>query len=205
MTKEDEREFSRQLLEALPEISFIDIDCWATLDPIIRSSIADCSSRWGNIGLLNKQIMPLKSYCSEYIQKTAHGYYQGGSVGRGLIQYLRPKEEKYDPLGFKNGSLTSSYHIDRDIDTDIYVKTVYKIFKKGAKKLYYINPMTGSINNKPETRFFAWPDAVQQYDMANEKYLCNHAIAYFTSKHDAQLPEYLTKKLKERAEAHNRI
>ncbi|MDR2012534.1 MAG: hypothetical protein LBQ20_05740 [Rhodanobacter sp.] len=199
MTKEDEREFSKQLLQALPEMTFIDLDCWETSEPVIRKSIADCTSRWNECALLNKSVTPLERYRSYHVNKSVHGYYEGHVIGPGIIQYSRSKEEDYDPPGFRSGRFAASYHTDKEPSMDTYVKTVYKIFKKGAKKLFFINSETGKIVDRSSPGAFAWPDAIRQYDMVNGKYLCSHARAYCTSDLNTKVPEYLVEKLKERS------
>jgi hypothetical protein len=198
MTTEDEREFSRQLLQYLPEMVFIDLDFWTSPKPVVHSSIADCSSQFGHVSLLNKKITSLEYYCAHHIIKSAHGHYEGHSLGCGLIQYLRSRETDFTPLGLRNGRLSASYHIDKDSDMDTYVKMVFKILKKGAQKLYLIDPETGKVSEKPESRFIAWPDAIKKYDIVNDKYLCANTLVYFTSDPGAKIPEYFINELKER-------
>jgi hypothetical protein len=84
--------------------------------------------------------------------------------------------------GWANGSLAASYDLETEPETDAYVKSVYKIFKRGALKLRYLNANTKEVHERPTSKFFAWPDAVHKYDQVNSQYLINNTMAYLTSK-----------------------
>jgi hypothetical protein len=182
MVQEDERAFSKALREAFPGMVFIDAGCWPDPEPRAYDSIVDCSDFHGEVVLLNTQICPLEEYAHKCVFKNKwHDYYEPLSFGRGLIQYLRSKPWNIEHQGLNNGRLAASYEPEKWPEMDAYVKSVFKVFKKGAAKLYYLNPETWQINERPETRFFAWPEAVKQYDCGDGKYLINHSQAYFTS------------------------
>lgn len=85
----------------------------------------------------------------------------------------------YAPDGLRNGRLAASYNPTKEPETNKFVKRVWKLFKKGAEKLYFIDPETGKVQEKPETRFFGWPDAAKNFNGENGRYLTNHAFAYF--------------------------
>ncbi|MDR0233463.1 MAG: hypothetical protein LBI31_01435 [Zoogloeaceae bacterium] len=203
MTGEDEREFSRVTLEALPDVLFVDIDRWDSPVPWVRDSISDCVSRELCVAIVNKNITPWDYYCAHYVKKSAEGYYQGLHVGKGIIQFLRSRERDFHPGGLANGILIAIYDPEENPEMDAFVKAVYGLLKQGGKELYLIRPDTGVVSDTPETKFFAWPDAVRQYDMAGNHYLLNHELAYFTSRRDAQIPEELRKILRARFEALN--
>jgi hypothetical protein len=182
MGQEDERTFSKALREAFPGMVFIDKGCWPDPAPRVYDSIVGCSDSHGQITLLNTQICSLEDYAREYVVKNKwHDYYESANVGRGLIQYLRSKPWNIEHQGLNNGRLAASYDLEKEPEMDAYVKSVFRVFKKGATKLYYLNPETWQINERPTTVFFAWPEAIKQYDCVDGKYLICHSQAYFTS------------------------
>jgi hypothetical protein len=183
MVQEDEREFSKAIRNMLPGIVFADqLFLKNPSDLNIHDSISDCSSPIG-VTLLNTQILSLEDFSRKYVLKNKwHDYYEVEPVGHGLIQYLRSQTCDFKHQGLSNGRLAASYDLEKQPEMDFYVKSVFKIFKKTAVKLYYLNPETWQINEKPETRFFAWPGAIKHYDGVDGKYLIGHAQAYFTSR-----------------------
>ena len=103
-------------------------------------------------------------------------------VGEGLVRFSCSELADYDTESLRNGRITASYDEVKEPETDKFVKAVWKIFKKGAKKVYLINRETGQIADKPETRFFAWPNAAKKFNGQDGHYLTNHAFAYFVAK-----------------------
>lgn len=110
------------------------------------------------------------------------GFFYGGQVGSGLIQVLHCRIAGYQPGGLMNGRFAASFNTVTQADTAEFVKQVFKIVKKHFKKIYRIDPATKETQPKPETRFFAGPDAIAQYDQVDGLYLTNHNFAYFTTK-----------------------
>jgi hypothetical protein len=180
MVKEDERRFSEILREKLPQVVFVDLFCWPDSEPRIYSSLDECSSFMS--ALLNTAITPISDYKSQYVAKSQwHEYYEGSPVGAGLIQYLRSEAWNQNHKGLQNGRLAASYELPKEYETDTYVKEVYKLFKKFAVKLYWLNPETWETSERYATKFFAGPEAVRQYDRVNGQYLINNTMAYFSS------------------------
>ena len=115
-----------------------------------------------------RKLTPLDGYTEndgyEYKWKNANGStkvvrnpgsnYDGAMVGEGLVRFSCSELPGYDTESLRNGRLTASYDLLNEPETDKFVKAVWKIFKKGAKKVYLINRETGQIADKPETRFF---------------------------------------------------
>jgi hypothetical protein len=187
MIEEDERKFSEIIKENFPEVVFVDIYHWPDPEPRIYDSIADCSSSI-SVALLNTNIVTIEEYRSRYVMKSKwHDYYEAMNIGCGLIQYLRSRPWNQNHNGLQDGRLAASYDPDKRPKTDAYVKAIYKLFRKGGVKLYFMNPETWEIQKKPNAKFFAWPEAVKQYDCVNEQFLINNNFAYLTSKHERQL------------------
>ncbi|WP_144290423.1 hypothetical protein [Chitinilyticum litopenaei] len=185
MTREDEDNFSKNLIEAIPDIIFIDNHPWKTPEPAIRQSLADCYEKLNSGAvILNNKITTLADYKDNYIGSVRNGTeFHGSPVGEGLIQFEHSKNANYLPDGLRDGGLAASYDSDSDPETDQFVKAVWKIAKKHAFKLYALDPKTGLIlHDKPSTKFFAWPDAVAKYDQVDGLFLTNNTMAYFTSK-----------------------
>ncbi|EPQ5230265.1 hypothetical protein LN149_003407 [Providencia stuartii] len=184
MTKKDEQEFSLKLRESFPDIYFIDFHPWDSPFPPMKNSIALCYDKLNSIVVISDESIVSQA---EYIENDVKPFptgsgYMGNPIGRGLIQYQHSKEAGYAKGCIMNGRLTASYFPENDPETDVFVKTVWKIFKKGAQKVYLIDRKTGELSAKPETRFFAWPDAAKTYDGTDGRYLTNHAFAYFVAK-----------------------
>ncbi len=184
MTKKDEQEFSLKLRESFPDIYFIDFHPWDSPFPPMKNSIALCYDKLNSIVVISDESIVSQA---EYIENDVKPFptgsgYMGNPIGRGLIQYQHSKEAGYAKGCIMNGRLTASYFPENDPETDVFVKTVWKIFKKGAQKVYLIDRETGELSAKPETRFFAWPDAAKTYDGTDGRYLTNHAFAYFVAK-----------------------
>ncbi|HFS5770251.1 TPA: hypothetical protein ACH0SE_004669, partial [Providencia rettgeri] len=173
MTKKDEADFSLALISSFNGIKFIDNHPWSTPQPQLKDSISSCYAALNSmVTILNENIIDLDSYSKYLVKQSSSGScYTGASIGKGLIKFLHSKEADYAKGGLSNGSIDASYFPETDPETDIFVKSVWKIFKKGAKKVYLIDPETGELNTKPETRFFAWPDAAKTYDGTDGRYL----------------------------------
>lgn len=187
MDSEDEIELSNRILEVHPEVKFIDVFPWDDPCPPIYSGLQECKSQYGNIAIVNTEITSLEDYCANFVKKRfGVDVFDGGIIGPGIIQYLRPRFSDYNPNGLRNGRLASSFDSEKEPETASFSKSIYSIFKKGAKKLYWINPESGLITDpKPDRHFFAWPSAIKKYDRVNGQYLSNHAQAFLTSKKNA--------------------
>lgn len=193
MVEEDERAFSKALREQLPGMVFVNTGCWPDPDPTSRvyDSIADCADFLGGVALLNTEICSLERYAREYVFKNEyHGYYEPSEFGCGCIQYLRSKmwTGAKEP-GLNNGGLAASYKTEEEPEMDAYVRTVFRILRKGAKKLYGVDPKSWEVNDKPYSDYFAWPEAVNQHDHVNGHYLIHHNWVYMTSKPNLFKPD----------------
>ncbi|EAS1882910.1 hypothetical protein HM25_002489 [Salmonella enterica subsp. enterica serovar Carno] len=183
MTLADEELFSQKLSTNIPCVNFINSGTWEKRTPDIGVSLDKCLNCSPQHSIWNSDILPLKEYEEKFIFPDANaGGYFGATIGRGLIQYIRPQKAGYDSYSLLNGRLAASYDQKQDPETDLYVKTVWKLFKNNAKKVYAIDRKTGEISSRPETRFFAWPDAAKKYRGKEGRYLTNNAMAYFIVK-----------------------
>lgn len=182
MTMKDESAFSKALLSALPDVTFIDTGDWTTQHPVIRENLSACLNNSPQYSIWDSSILNISDYIEKYIfhdenQET----YFGATIGPGLIQFIRSNPADYEKKCLRNGRLSSSYDAKEDPLTDLFVKTVFKIFKKGARKVYLVDRESGRLADKPETQFFAWPDAAEQYNGKEGKYLTNNALVYFVA------------------------
>lgn len=185
MTEKDEKAFSELLKAQIPSIRFIDIYPWPTPDPPIRDSLDECRARLNSGAvIINTEILSLEHYRSGYIGCIPeHNQHHGSTVGSGLIQFEHGEPANYEPDGLRNGSLAASYDNEKDPATDTFVKTVWKLCRKHAKKLYGIDPATRRyITDKPVSPFIAWPDAIARYDQVDGLFLTNNTMCYLTSK-----------------------
>lgn len=182
MTKADELSFSKELLSQLPEITFIETGKWEERSPKTMPMLNECHNDSPQHSIWNKLILPEHIYSKNYIfPNEDRNSYFGATVGPGLIQYIRPNIADYDPTCLRNGRLSASYDPKKDPATDLFVKTVFKIARKGAMQLFSIDRKSGNISEKPENNFLAWPDAASYYNGQNGKYLTNNAFAYFVA------------------------
>lgn len=77
--------------------------------------------------------------------------------------------------------MAASYDPEVDPATATFVKMVWKLFKEFSCKTLLVNRETGEVNEKPEKRFFAGPDAAKRFDGSNGHYLTNNAFVYFVA------------------------
>lgn len=183
MTPVDVMQFSIVLKEHIQSVKFIKQYIWPDKNIPIFDQLDVEVAENSNFCIIDTNILSIECFKNEYIAPHPAGSgYMGGWVGEGLIQFLGSKNADYAPDCLRNGRLAASYDPIEDPETDKFVKTVWKLFKKGAKKLYFIDRETGKVQEKPETRFFAWPDAAKKFNGENGHYLTNHAFAYFLPK-----------------------
>lgn len=183
MTSIDELRFSKELSSHFSDITFIDTGNWKTRTPTTKDTLNECCKNSPQHSIWNKLILPTPVYSSNYIFPNENNeFYFGATIGPGLIQYIRSNLADYDTTCLRNGRLSSSYDPKKDPETHSFVNETFKILRKGAAKIYLIDRKSGRVSDKPETQFFAWPDAAEQYNGQNEKYLTNNALAYFVAK-----------------------
>jgi len=183
MTAVDAVEFSKVLKDQIESVKFIKQGIWPNRNVPFLDVLDIETAKNIDFSILNTSIFSIERYKEEYVMPHPAGSgYIGSWVGEGLVRFSCSELADYDTESLMNGRLTASYDLVKRPETDKFVKAVWKIFKKGAKKVYLINRETGQIAEKPETRFFAWPDAAKKYNGENGHYLTNHAFAYFVAK-----------------------
>ncbi|HGM9749494.1 TPA: hypothetical protein ACKRC4_003726 [Proteus mirabilis] len=184
MTKKDEECFSKALKEYSDSIEFIDNYIWLTAEPPLKELISLCYDAINsNVTIINGNITSFSEYKNHFVfPRPNNAGFSGSFVGKGLIQFIHSREADFAEGCLRNGTISASYKPAEDPETEAFVKAVWKIFKKGSKKVYLIDRETGEVNIKPETNFFAWPDAAKTYDGTDGRYLTNHAFAYFVAK-----------------------
>lgn len=188
MNARDEDDFSKAIVAAHPDVKFIHVLPQIGPIPKIHDSISQCicqKANPGNAAIISTNITSLDFYSNNFvvpIDKTEYFYFP--SIGPGIIQFLHSRDTHgYEPGGLRNGRLSSSFDPEKDPKTATFSKSIYAICKKGARKLYWIDPKTDTlVNPKPDRLFFAWPGAIEQYDRVNGQYLSNNALAFLTSK-----------------------
>ena len=182
MTAMDAVEFSKVLKDQIQSVKFITQYIWPDLNIPISDVLDMEIAKNINFCIINTDILSIEDYKKKYVIHYPESNYDGSMVGEGLIGFSCSELADYAPGSLRDGQLIASYDVVKQPETDKFVKAVWKIFKKGAKKVYLINRETGQIADKPETRFFAWPDAAKKYNGENGHYLTNHAFAYFVAK-----------------------
>ena len=182
MTAVDAVEFSKVLKDQIESVKFITQYRWPDLNIPISDVLDIEIAKNIDFSIINTDILSIEDYKKKYVIHYPRANYDGAMVGEGLVRFSCSTIAGYAPGSLMNGRLTASYDVVKQPETDKFVKAVWKIFKKGAKKVYLINRETGQIADKPETRFFAWPDAAKKFNGENGHYLTNHAFAYFVAK-----------------------
>ncbi len=184
MTPADEAVFSDLLKAHIPRVKFIDSYIWSSpIPPAYDSMTACCGQPFSNIVIIDESICSVDRYTHEFVGAHPGGSgYIGGKVGPGMIQFLRSHEAQYAPGCLRDGRVAASYDSDTEPDTDAFVKTVWKVLKKFSHKTFLVNRETGVINEKPEARFFAGPDAAAKFDGTDGHYLTNNAFVYFLAR-----------------------
>ena len=183
MTPVDEAAFSDLLKAQIPQVKFIDSYIWSSPVPPAYDSMTECNGQpFSDIVILDESICSVERYAREFVGARPGGIgYFGGNVGPGMIQFLRSHEADYAPGCLRDGRLAASYNPDAEPDMDAFVKTVWKVFKKFAHKTFVVNRETGVVNEKPEARFFAGPDAAAKFDGMDGHYLTNNAFFYLVA------------------------
>ena len=182
MTAVDAVEFSKVLKDQIQSVKFIKQCPWPDLNIPIFDVLDMEIAKNINFSIINTDILSIERYKKECVTHYPGCGYKGDIAGEGLVRFSCSCIAGYAPESLMNGRLTATYDLVKEPETDKFVKAVWKIFKKGAKKVYLINRETGQIADKPETRFFAWPDAAKKFNGENGHYLTNHAFAYFVAK-----------------------
>ena len=183
MTAVDVVEFSKVLKDQIESVKFITQGIWPDRNIPIFDILDMETAKNIDFCIINTDILSIENYKKNYVGHYPNSTdYRNAVVGEGLVGFSCSRIADYNIESLMNGWLTASYDLLEEPETDKFVKAVWKIFKKGAKKVYLINRETGQIADKPETRFFAWPDAAKKFNGENGHYLTNHAFAYFVAK-----------------------
>ena len=166
MTAVDVVEFSKILKDQIESVKFIKQFPWPDLNIPIFDVLDMEIAKNINFSIINTDILSIEEYKKNYVghYPESTDYYHGAIAGEGLVRFSCSCIADYAPESLMNGRLTATYDLVKQPETDKFVKAVWKIFKKGAKKVYLINRETGQIADKPETRFFAWPDAAKKFN-----------------------------------------
>jgi len=176
MTPADERAYSEQLKAKFPALAFIDGASWNALPPPRSGDIASAKSMI--VLLLDEQIVSFQDYASRLVKPHPSGSgYMGGQVGSGLVQFWKSTTTKDAPTHLQNGRIAASYD-SGDTATDAFVKGVWSVARKGARKVYAVDRATGTVSERPDNQFLAWPDAATQYNGEGGKYLA-HTVSHF--------------------------
>ncbi|BDR57691.1 hypothetical protein [Xylocopilactobacillus apicola] len=185
LTKTDENTFSRLLKEQFPQIKFIENFVWHTPNPPVYDSMAECwNNKFSDIIIIDTHILSIEEYKNTCIIPHLSGQgYLGSQVGDGVIQFLRSRVGEYgDNNCLGNGSLGASYNLEYEPETDKLVKAVWKLVRKNALKVYFVDTATGKVSEKPESRFYAFPDAAAKFNGTNGRYLQCGALTQFIAK-----------------------
>jgi len=179
MTEADERAFSQALLDRHPDVMIMDALPWQTRWPVIRASIAECSS--SSVFLLKTEIKSIDFYVDNWIGRRggSDGYgFQGMGFLPGLIEIQRSMKDGPDPASLMDGWLSATFD-DGDCQTEAYLRDVRDLLRRDAVQLFLLDIATGACSDRPERTFLAWPDAAKRYDGSNGCHLKTPAGACF--------------------------
>lgn len=184
LTSIDEHTFSMLLKEHVPKVKFIESFVWNTPNPPVYDSMAECcNNKFSDVVIIDTSIVSIEEYKNTRIIPHPSGQgYMGSNVGNGVIQFLRSRLGRYVENCLGNGRLAASYNSEYQPKTDQFVKTVWKLVRKNALKVYLIDRETGKVSEKPESRFFAFPDAAAKFNGTNGQYLTCGALTFFVAK-----------------------
>ncbi len=184
MTIADESVFSDLLKVHIPSVKFVDSFLWSSpIPPVYDSMVECCGHPFSNVVIIDETICTVERYTREFVgPHPGGGSYLGGNVGPGMIQLQRSRKADYAPGSLRDGRLAASYDPNAEQAMDVFVKTVWKVFKKFAYKTYLVDRATGTVSENAEPRFFAGPDAAVQFSGSNGNYLTNNAFAYFVAR-----------------------
>lgn len=162
MTENDEKKFSILLKNEIPQVTFIDDYVWSTPSPPFHDTLSQCKGWAGsNAAILNEMILSSSDYKRTMLIPHPSGSgFIGGTIGKGLIQFHRSYEADYANTCLRNGRLAASFDPETDPETNMFVKTVWRLFKKHALKVHLVNMDNGQTHEKPEKGFF--PGLTQQ-------------------------------------------
>jgi hypothetical protein len=134
----------------IPSVKFIKQDIWPDRNIPVFDRLDVEVAENSDFSIIDTNLLSIERFKNEYVAPHPVGSgYMGGWVGEGLIQFLGSSNASYAPDCLRNGRLAASYDPIEDPETDKFVKMVWKLFKKGAKKLYFIDRETGKIREKP--------------------------------------------------------
>lgn len=185
LTPKDEDTFSSLLKEQFPQVKFIENFVWDTPNPPVYDSMAECCNKdYSYIVIIDTSITSIEEYKKNNIIPHPSGRgYMGAQMCNGGIQFLHSRVGKYgDNNCLGNGTLGASYNLEYEPETDKLVKAVWKLVRKNALKVYFVDKTTGKVSEKPESRFYAFPDAAAKFNGTNGRYLQCGALTQFIAK-----------------------
>ena len=160
MTEQDERAFTNLLLTAFPNIIFLDDNVWRTAEPILRSSLSDCTH--GTAYIWNRDLFPTIP-----IGPRPGGGFQG-PARHSVIQFIR---SRMNGTVLRTGSVDAGFADPVPTDAKKYFNSVWRILKKNAtNKLICVDPETRAVINPKVTDQWGCPAAIK-WCLSDESHL----------------------------------
>ncbi len=162
MNEQDEREFTNLLITTLPNIAFLDDNVWPTAEPILRSSLSECTSPYGTAYIWNRDLFPTIP-----IGPRPGGGFQG-PARHSVIQFIR---SRLNGTVLRSGGVDLGFADPVPADVKKYFNSVWRILKKNAtNELICVDPETRAIINPKGTDQWAWPGAIK-WCLSDESHL----------------------------------
>jgi hypothetical protein len=175
MSLKDEERFSSMLLSEFPSTVFLDGKTWPTPEPIMRSSIVDCTNPIGLVCIWNRDLFP-----SIPVGSRPGGGFEGPCNGP-VIQFIRSRTEG---VVLRGGGVDAGFADPVPPEVKRYFNAVWCILKRNAtNKLMCVDPESRAVINPKVTDLWAWPDAIK-WCLADDQHLFgDNSINYYRPAH----------------------
>lgn len=171
----DEQDLSARIKTAHPDVRFFGTAGFSrSRIPEVQDSFACCTG--SVVIMISEHLLPLSDYTEKMVIPHPSGTgFLAGRTGRGLVQFCRGGVPAFDPLGLQCGSISAGYDA-ADAVMAKFVKSIMKIVRQGAKKVFFIDPALATPVNVAQPGYWAWPAAARDYDGREGRFLRPDAI-----------------------------
>lgn len=181
MHSEDESNFCKSLVMAVPSVRFIDMSKQGLSQfPTYNDSIGSCAG--AHVTFVDSNIVSEELFQREYVR--AHPSGKGwvyAMVGGGLVSMLRSKPPGFSEVSLLNGEIRASVPAE-DAATAAFVSDVMAVARSGGLRVFPVDPASGVIGKKADRKFVAWPSAAVAFSGENGANLVNGRDTLFVAK-----------------------
>lgn len=126
--------------------------------------------------IISEHLLPLREYTRDRVMVHPSGAgFLAGRAGRGLMQFCRGGVPAFDDLGLQCGSISAGYEAT-DVAMNDFAKSIMKIVRQGAKKVFFVDPVLGTPVKAAQPGYWAGPAAARDYDGRGGRFLRPDAI-----------------------------